>query len=548
MNAMKTKQRLSGLFTLVMLASMLTFVPTQIQTVHAAPSASVIYNLFATDGYIQMADGEPVYVYGFVGGRQGEDLVVMPSYDPLGHAQPANFTVPGGAPSPTGGQITPAEAQLAGHAQVPAPVIYASTGDVVEIRLKNLGVKAQPTAPNDPHSIHLHGLDVDAANDGVPETSVGAIPANLCADGTSDASQFDCSGHGGLAPGAGNVVVYMFAAEEATTSLYHCHQEADIHVQMGMYGALVIYNPSDPAAAAGPGKGLGGEIYGFKYDKDVVLLLSEFDVRQHEDEEGTYAANTVNVNVTGGGTADVLTSYDPPSWNPIYYKPQYWLVNGLSFPHTIHADLTGTGFTWTDWLAAHPNYDPFIQGSVTAHGPSYLQWKTPGEKILLRMINVGFETHPMHLHGYHMKVLGSDQRDWSYANKVLWGRPTPFGQGLEKNTVTIGSGETYDLLIDMGQQSFQSTYAAGMETRYDSSTNAPRANGLTSNPVIPVNGDAASPNETYVGGPVVTGLEGPADVSTPAGQYFPFHNHDDYKATNNGAYPGGMFTMVKALP
>jgi hypothetical protein len=27
-------------------------------------------------------------------------------------------------------------------------------------------------------------------------------------------------------------------------------------------------------------------------------------------------------------------------------------------------------------------------------------------------------------------------------------------------------------------------------------------------------------------------------------QYFPFHNHDDYKATNNGIYPGGMFTFI----
>jgi hypothetical protein len=32
------------------------------------------------------------------------------------------------------------------------------------------------------------------------------------------------------------------------------------------------------------------------------------------------------------------------------------------------------------------------------------------------------------------------------------------------------------------------------------------------------------------------------------GQLFPFHNHDDYKATNNGVYPGGMFTMIATVP
>ena len=109
---------------------------------------------------------------------------------------------------------------LAGNAQFPAPLIYATTADVVQINLKNLGVTNR-ASPNDPHTIHLHGLDVDAANDGVPETSVAAVPANL-----------------GKTPGPGNIVVYYVHQEHEGTSMYHCHQEADIHVQMGMYGAL----------------------------------------------------------------------------------------------------------------------------------------------------------------------------------------------------------------------------------------------------------------------------------------------------------------------
>jgi FtsP/CotA-like multicopper oxidase with cupredoxin domain len=95
-----------------------------------------------------------------------------------GYTYNGNATIQTGAPAPTGGPVTGDEALLQGNAQFPAPLIYAAVGDVVEIRLKNLGVTL-PTAPNDPHSIHLHGLDVDAANDGVPETSLGAIPANL---------------------------------------------------------------------------------------------------------------------------------------------------------------------------------------------------------------------------------------------------------------------------------------------------------------------------------------------------------------------------------
>lgn len=31
-------------------------------------------------------------------------------------------------------------------------------------------------------------------------------------------------------------------------------------------------------------------------------------------------------------------------------------------------------------------------------------------------------------------------------------------------------------------------------------------------------------------------------------QLFPWHNHDDYKATNFGLYPGGQFVMIRVNP
>ena len=83
------------------------------------------------------------------------------------------------------------------------------------------------------------------------------------------------------------------------------------------------------------------------------------------------------------------------------------------------------------------------------------------------------------------------------------------------------------------------TYAPGTQTRYDPATNLPVSNTVTSKPAIKDLGGV-----DYIAGPVVTGALG---VPT-TGQLFPFHNHDDYKATNNGAYPGGMFTMIMPLP
>ena len=546
-----------GAMAIVALVVAFTFAPGQVDKV-LAQAATVVYNLRATDAYIELPDGLPLYIYGFIGDRQDAlgftyQQSCVPQDDPvtdapIGCSQPGNVTTLGDAPTPTAGVWSVEDSAFAGNAQYPAPIIYATVGDVVEIRLKNLGVKANPLAPNDPHSIHLHGLDVDAANDGVPETSVAAVPANLCLDGsTADPATGICDpvATGGPAPGAGNVIVYMFSPVFAGTYMYHCHQEADIHVQMGMYGALVVYNVGDAAALVGPGQGAGGKLFKVAYDKDYVMLLSEFDVRGHQDEEGTY----------------VPASWDPDPFNWALYKPQYWQINGISFPNTIHAGWPSL-YTYADWLLAHPGYETLYTGSVSVPN---LAWGTPGHKVLLRVINMGFETHPLHMHGYHGKIIGSDQRGWDWASTPPRSKTgqgvRPFGEGLEKNTLLIGSGETYEWLVDFGQQTFQSTYPAGTESRYYDgivgglceadilaaglpvpALNTPVSNTFVNCPAIPEAGVPGSP--TYIGGPTVTGA-----VGIPAAtQFFPFHNHDDYKATNNGVYPGGMFTMLVPTP
>jgi len=94
----------------------------------------------------------------------------------------------------------------------------------------------------------------------------------------------------------------------------------------------------------------------------------------------------------------------------------------------------------------------------------------------------------------------------------------------------------------MSQQKVKGTYAAGTESRFDLSSLLPQLNTNTAAPPIPVPG---ADDETYIGGPKVAGA---IIAPTVSSQLFPFHNHDDYKATNNGVYPGGMFTMIMPLP
>jgi FtsP/CotA-like multicopper oxidase with cupredoxin domain len=55
-----------------------------------------------------------------------------------------------------------------------------------------------------------------------------------------------------------------------------------------------------------------------------------------------------------------------------------------------------------------------------------------GEKVRIRLVNLGQTAHPMHLHGYHFRIVGAD------------GVPVE-GPPLVKDTINIAPGERYDL-------------------------------------------------------------------------------------------------------
>lgn len=148
------------------------------------------------------------------------------------------FTFPGGEPT------------------VPGPEIRVKQGDLVRINFRN--------TMQMPHTIHLHGITSLAQEmDGVPATSGYILP--------------------------GGSYTYEFVAAEPGTHGYHCHVQTNLHMDMGMYGALIIEPRGDSAAV---------------WSKEFVLTLDEWDSRQDP--------NAVK------HTSD----------------PNYFLINGKAFPLT----------------------------------------------------------------------------------------------------------------------------------------------------------------------------------------------------------------------
>jgi len=119
------------------------------------------------------------------------------------------------------------------------------------------------------HTIHLHGLDVDQANDGVPLTSfpVGAMQS----------------------------FTYTFVAPKAGTYMYHCHVDTVLHYIRGMHGTIIVRPPDASTNKAWEG--------GPTFDEEVLWHLSTYDT-----------------------SWSTLTNSGPQT---VRMKPDAFLINGL---------------------------------------------------------------------------------------------------------------------------------------------------------------------------------------------------------------------------
>ncbi len=166
---------------------------------------------------------------------------------------------------------------------VPGPTITVNEGDSVHIDLWNVSQGA-------PHTIHLHGLDVDQQNDGVPHLSFN-VPHMA---------------HG----------FYHFKAPHPGTYLYHCHVASTIHVQAGMYG-LIIVKPSNGSNTTWDN--------GYLFDHDFPFFMSEIDTNWHTD----------SVLMHDHDTSMTVHTVEIPN-----FAPQFFLINGLSDQQLVNENVS----------------------------------------------------------------------------------------------------------------------------------------------------------------------------------------------------------------
>lgn len=406
------------------------------------------YELYVTDGYINVSSGtwpqandsttipgwcKPIYVWGFT------------DMDPNISGQLVK--VPSGSAAPAGGKV--------GNAKFPGPLLETATGEDVFITVHNRGLFQELQKFQEDISLHVHGVQTQAPYDGFPETA-GGYGENLryfwmedwylekgsttkerddwwnSLDGKEQQDMLrakppliqpnQLNQSGGIyslknteayPKGIGSKLpygtsedwsqfTYYFRPDRPGTFIYNCHVSAPEHVQMGLYGALIV-RPSDGSKS----------VYGLNtntdYDKEYTFILSEFDSRWHSFIEGDPA----------------FGSYRPENW-----RPDLWFINGRTFPQTVNP------FAWNSpkgGIDAESRYDAYVKAK-------------PNQKILIRYINAGYQDHPIHQHGLSMRILGSDGFPWEWQ--------------MNKATISINSGESYEA-ITLANPVFGSTDDAG---------------------------------------------------------------------------------------
>ena len=80
------------------------------------------------------------------------------------------------------------------------------------------------------------------------------------------------------------------------------------------------------------------------------------------------------------------------------YRPRFWIINGRAWPDTIKAPEDPS-------LAVYPDNPA---GERNAQRISSLIQCNPTDKVLLRIVDLGYDQHAMTLTGISMKVIGED--------------------------------------------------------------------------------------------------------------------------------------------
>lgn len=244
---------------------------------------------------------------------------------------------------------------------IPAPTLEFTEGDEAVIKVTN-------RIPDQQLSIHWHGILLPPEMDGVPYVNTPPIES-------------------------GKSFTFRFKLRQSGTYWYHSH--TNVQEQKGVYGGILIH----PAKKT------------FKYDKDVVVVLSDWS-----DEN----ADSILRNLRKDGDYYLYKKDTMRSW--------WGAIRAKSLGNYLYNEWTRMG----GMDLSDVGYDAFL---INGKRESQLLVAHPGERIRIRIINAAASSYfHVALGKQPMTVVSSDGID---TEPVL------------AKEILIGMAETYDVLFDV---------------------------------------------------------------------------------------------------
>jgi plastocyanin len=305
------------------------------------PSRPVFFREVYTDFMLTMPDGQLVEFWGFFDG------------DPA---------------------INPLKLQF-----FPSATIRVVEGEIFHCHL---------TRHSNTHTIHWHGMEPTAMNDGVGKLS------------------FEVSGGGGY--------TYQMLAGAAGTYFYHCHKNTLLHFEMGMYGMLLIDPPGKggPFPAGGPGwVRRGNDIV--PYDVEAVWVSDDVDPRWH-------AIGAIDHDAGFPPAGTTLMAYNDPL-NPRFddFSPRYFLISGR--PHPWSRNLPGN------------QVDSGVAATVRV-----------GQTLLVRLLCGASSLNKYTIRDLDAEVIAMDGRVLGQNPYTKYSQPFTIGAGVP---FELTAARRFDLLI-----------------------------------------------------------------------------------------------------
>jgi hypothetical protein len=327
------------------------------------------------------------------------------------------------------------------NGSIPAPLVAFDEDDEMFLTLTNVGMIMRPDL-FEQHTIHFHGYpNASSVYDGVPDASV--------------------------AINIGGSFTYYYLAPDAGTYFWHCHITPPEHLQMGMVGQLYVR----PRQNRVP---VGGSLFTYLgYQNGVGVTSADLRTACNPAADILCSAYTPAINTGAVQGTDKLgnmqkyvyndgdgsTAYDVEYPLQIHgFDPNFHFV-GMTFNPEAFVDMKDkffllNGRSYPDTVTPGPMATQSSDGRMHYSQPLPSIINIPaGGRALLRIADLDVSEYQT------LASLGIPMKEVGFNAKLLRDQA---GNNMEfyTNSITLGGGESLDVLLDASDAGCGSTGCA----------------------------------------------------------------------------------------